>query len=106
MPFQPYPYQLKGIAFLMPRHAALLADEMGLGKTAQVIIALRLLFHAGLIRKALVVCPKPLVINWTRELRTLGRGPALRGDRRRHRSAPGAAGSSPTARSSWSTTSC
>ena len=54
----------------MPRHAALLADEMGLGKTVQVIVALRLLFHAGLIRRALVVCPKPLVINWTRELRT------------------------------------
>ncbi|MBY0527097.1 MAG: DEAD/DEAH box helicase [Gemmataceae bacterium] len=69
LPFQPYPYQLKGIAFLMPRHAALIADEMGLGKTAQVIIALRLLLHAGLIGNALIVCPKPLVINWTRELR-------------------------------------
>lgn len=69
LPFQPYPYQIKGIAFLMPRHGALLADEMGLGKTAQVLVALRLLFHAGLIRRALVVCPKPLVINWTRELK-------------------------------------
>jgi SNF2 family DNA or RNA helicase len=69
LPFQPYPYQLQGIAFLMPRHGALLADEMGLGKTAQVLISLRLLFHGGLIRRALVVCPKPLVINWTRELR-------------------------------------
>src|SRR5204863_719601 len=69
LPFEPFPYQLQGIAFLMPRHAALLADEMGLGKTAQVIIALRLLFHCGLIRRVLVVCPKPLVINWTRELR-------------------------------------
>src|SRR5262249_2552912 len=45
LPFQPYPYQVKGIAFLMPRHNALLADEMGLGKTAQVLIALRLLLH-------------------------------------------------------------
>ena len=70
LPFQPYPYQIKGIAFLMPRHAALLADEMGLGKTAQVIISLRLLLHSGLIRRALVVCPKPLVVNWTREMRT------------------------------------
>jgi SNF2 family DNA or RNA helicase len=70
LPFQPFPYQLKGIAFLMPRHAALLADEMGLGKTAQCILALRLLLHGGLIRRALIVCPKPLVINWTRELRT------------------------------------
>jgi SNF2 family DNA or RNA helicase len=69
LPLKPYPYQIKGIAFLMPRHAALLADEMGLGKSAQVIIALRLLFHCGLIRRALVVCPKPLVINWTHELR-------------------------------------
>jgi SNF2 family DNA or RNA helicase len=69
LPFQPYPYQLKGIAFLMPRHAALLADEMGLGKTAQVIIALRLLFQGGLIRRALLVCPKALVVNWTRELK-------------------------------------
>jgi SNF2 family DNA or RNA helicase len=70
LPFKPFPYQLRGIAFLMPRHAALIADEMGLGKTMQTIIALRLLFHAGLIRRVLVVCPKPLVINWTRELRT------------------------------------
>ncbi len=43
-----------------------------MGKTCQVIIALRLLFDAGLIRNALVVCPKPLVINWTRELRIWG----------------------------------
>lgn len=69
VPFQPFPYQLEGIAFLMPRHSALLADEMGLGKTIQSILALRLLFHSGMIRRALVVCPKPLVPNWARELR-------------------------------------
>jgi SNF2 family DNA or RNA helicase len=69
LPSEPYPYQLEGIAFLMPRSAALLADEMGLGKTMQTIIALRLLFHAGLIQRVLLVCPKPLVNNWTRELR-------------------------------------
>jgi SNF2 family DNA or RNA helicase len=69
LPFKPFPYQMKGIAFLMPRESALLADEMGLGKTAQSIIAMRLLFHGGFIHNALVVCPKPLVINWTRELR-------------------------------------
>jgi SNF2 family DNA or RNA helicase len=65
----PYPYQLEGIAFLMPRQAALLADEMGLGKTMQAILALRLLFHAGLIHRVLIVCPKSLVSNWARELR-------------------------------------
>src|SRR5207245_4785626 len=69
LPSEPYPYQFEGIAFLMPRHAALLADEMGLGKTMQTILALRLLFQASLIRRALVVCPKPLVNNWCRELR-------------------------------------
>ena len=70
LPFKPFDYQLRGIAFLMPRHSALIADEMGLGKTMQTIVALRLLFHAGLVRRVLVVCPKPLVINWSRELRT------------------------------------
>ena len=69
VPFQPFPYQLEGIAFLMPRHAALLADEMGLGKTAQAILAIRLLIQAGLVRRVLIVCPKPLVFNWSRELK-------------------------------------
>jgi SNF2 family DNA or RNA helicase len=69
VPFEPFGYQLEGIAFLMPRHGALLADEMGLGKTAQAILAMRLLFHQGVIRRSLVVCPKPLVHNWTRELK-------------------------------------
>lgn len=67
-PCQPYPYQLEGVAFLYPRAAAVLADEMGLGKTVQAITALRLLIHAGEVRQALVVCPKPLVSNWQREL--------------------------------------
>jgi SNF2 family DNA or RNA helicase len=69
VPAQPFPYQLEGIAFLMPRHAALLADEMGLGKTVQTLLSLRLLFHAGLVQRVLIVCPKPLVFNWCRELR-------------------------------------
>jgi SNF2 family DNA or RNA helicase len=68
--FEPFPYQLEGIAFLMPRAGALLADEMGLGKTAQAILAMRLLFHQGQIRRSLVVCPKSLVHNWARELKT------------------------------------
>ena len=70
VPFQPFPYQLEGIAFFLPRHSALLADEMGLGKTMQTILALRLLFHQGLIKNALLVTPKPLVHNWCRELKT------------------------------------
>ncbi|HSQ58726.1 MAG TPA: SNF2-related protein, partial [Gemmata sp.] len=69
VPFELFPYQLEGIAFLMPREAALLADEMGLGKTAQAILSMRLLFHQGMISRGLVVCPKPLVHNWARELK-------------------------------------
>jgi SNF2 family DNA or RNA helicase len=67
MPICPFPYQLAGISFLYPRHAAILADEMGLGKTMQAITAMRLLLHAGQIRHVLLVCPKPLVTNWQRE---------------------------------------
>lgn len=67
-PFHPFPYQLDGVAFLYPRQHAVLADEMGLGKTMQSITTLRLLAHSGQLRRALLVCPKPLVTNWQREL--------------------------------------
>ena len=67
LPFHPFPYQIAGIAFLFPRYAAVLADEMGLGKTMQAITSLRLLLHAGQLRRVLLICPKPLVTNWQRE---------------------------------------
>ncbi len=66
-PFEPFPYQLDGIAFLFPRYAAVLADEMGLGKTMQAISTIRLLLCSGEVRSVLLVCPKPLVTNWLRE---------------------------------------
>ena len=66
-PFQPFPFQFEGIAFLYPRHAAILADEMGLGKTMQAITAIRLLLRCGELQNVLLVCPKPLVTNWQRE---------------------------------------
>ena len=66
-PFDPFPYQLDGIAFLFPRYAAILADEMGLGKTMQAISTIRLLLCSGEMRSVLLVCPKPLVTNWLRE---------------------------------------
>ena len=69
LPLEPFKYQMEGVAFLMPRWSALLADEMGLGKTVQTIIALRLLLYSGMIQRALIVCPKPIVPNWLRELR-------------------------------------
>ncbi|MGE5195031.1 MAG: DEAD/DEAH box helicase [Deltaproteobacteria bacterium] len=69
MPFEPFPYQYEGIAWLFSQKAALLADEMGLGKTMQTITAIRLLLRAGQARRILLVCPKPLIPNWQREFR-------------------------------------
>ena len=68
-PFEPFPYQLEGIAFLFPREAAILADEMGLGKTMQAITTIRMLLLASQLRNVLLICPKPLVSNWVREFR-------------------------------------
>ncbi len=67
-PFRPFPFQWDGIAFLLPRYQAVLADEMGLGKTMQAISAMRLLAHQRQVRRALLVCPKPVVTNWRREI--------------------------------------
>ena len=66
-PFEPFPYQYEGVAFLYPRFSAILADEMGLGKTMQAITTIRMLLFSGEIRNVLLVCPKPLVSNWKRE---------------------------------------
>ncbi len=68
-PFEPFPYQYDGVAFLYSRYSAILADEMGLGKTMQAITTMRLLLRAGELRNILLVCPKPLVTNWQRELK-------------------------------------
>ena len=69
LPFEPFEFQYSGVAFLFPRHSAILADEMGLGKTMQAITTIRMLLRSGYIRSVLLVCPKPLVTNWQRELR-------------------------------------
>ena len=70
LPFEPFPYQYEGVAFLYTRYAAILADEMGLGKTMQAITSVRLLLRAGELRSVLLICPKPLVTNWKREFTT------------------------------------
>lgn len=69
MPFEPFPYQYEGIAWLFSQRSALLADEMGLGKTMQTITAVRLLLRSGQVRSVLLVCPKPLIPNWQREFK-------------------------------------
>lgn len=69
MPFEPFPYQYQGIAWMFAQKSALLADEMGLGKTMQTITAVRLLLRSGQARRILLVCPKPLIPNWQREFK-------------------------------------
>ena len=64
-------YQWEGIAFLFRYRSALLADEMGLGKTVQAAVALALLLNGrNEIRRALIVAPASLTINWMMELAT------------------------------------
>jgi len=66
-PFEPFPYQFEGVAFLYPCYSGILADEMGLGKTMQAITTIRMLLRCGELSRVLIVCPKPLVTNWVRE---------------------------------------
>ena len=69
LPHELYPYQPEGVNFLATHESALLGDEMGLGKTVQTVVAMRLLFQAGRIRSALIVCPKSVVPVWDEHLR-------------------------------------
>lgn len=59
------PYQKGGIAFAQGREGTLIADDMGLGKTIQAIGRINV---DQSIKRALVVCPASLKINWKREL--------------------------------------
>ena len=58
------PYQRGGIAYALKRKDVLIGDEMGLGKTIQ---ALGILNASPEIKRALVVCPASLKLNWQRE---------------------------------------
>ena len=68
MPFEPFRYQYEGVAWLFGRSSGLLADEMGLGKTMQTIVAVRMLLRSAQVKRVLIICPKPLIPNWQREL--------------------------------------
>ena len=50
------------------RGRALLADEVGLGKTIEAGLILKEYMVRGLVKKALVLVPASLVLQWTREL--------------------------------------
>src|SRR5438132_12089179 len=50
------------------RGRALLADEVGLGKTVEALLTLREYQLRGMVRRALVLVPPPLVGQWVSEL--------------------------------------
>lgn len=67
------PYQALGFRWLANLErkgtGGLLADDMGLGKTIQVIAHLARLAKQDEMSPTLIVCPKTLIENWTREIR-------------------------------------
>jgi hypothetical protein len=62
-----YPYQRKGVRRFLAAGRLLLADDMGLGKTAQAIAACHVLWHAGKVRRGLLLVPASLKPQWRRE---------------------------------------
>jgi hypothetical protein len=62
-----YPYQRKGVDRFLASGRLLLADDMGLGKTVQAVAACHALWHAGRVRRGLLVVPASLKSQWARE---------------------------------------
>jgi superfamily II DNA or RNA helicase len=71
-----YPYQRQGVERFLARGRLLLADDMGLGKTAQAIAACHTLWHAGAVRRGLLVVPAALKPQWIREWQHFTDAPA------------------------------
>ncbi len=71
-----YPYQREGVGRFLVRGRLLLADDMGLGKTAQAIAACHALWHAGRVRRGLLVVPAALKPQWLREWQLFTDAPA------------------------------
>ena len=61
----PFPYQIAGVEYMLPRPAVILADEMGLGKTGQALLVMNMRNPV----EALIVCPSILKYNWLKEAR-------------------------------------
>jgi len=68
--FQPLPHQVETARKVLNemRGRAILADEVGLGKTIEAGLILKEYIVRGLVRKALILVPASLVLQWVREL--------------------------------------
>lgn len=67
-PFDPFPHQTVGVAFLLSLDRCLLLDEMGLGKSAQAITAACVRMQRGLIDRCLIIAPNTLKFNLAAEI--------------------------------------
>lgn len=62
--FELFPFQKKGVDFLLANRRCLLSDDMGLGKSVQAIEAVAQM--PGDVVNVLVICPASLTIMWER----------------------------------------
>jgi SNF2 family DNA or RNA helicase len=67
---QPLPHQTEAARKVLHemRGRAILADEVGLGKTIEAGLILKEYMIRGLVKKALILVPASLVLQWVREL--------------------------------------
>lgn len=67
---EPMPHQLETAKKVLNemRGRAILADEVGLGKTIEAGLILKEYMVRGLVKKALILVPASLVLQWVREL--------------------------------------
>lgn len=68
--FEPLPHQVETARRVLHdmRGRAILADEVGLGKTIEAGLILKEYLIRGLVKRALILVPASLVLQWVREL--------------------------------------
>lgn len=67
---QPWPHQIKVSDAVIERfpHSFMLCDEVGLGKTVEAGLAIRQLILSGRVKRALILVPKSVLVQWQEEL--------------------------------------
>src|SRR3954447_11370802 len=67
---KPWPHQVRVADAIVEQfpHAFLLCDEVGLGKTIEAGLAIRQLVLSGVVKRALILVPKSVLVQWQEEL--------------------------------------
>jgi SWI/SNF-related matrix-associated actin-dependent regulator 1 of chromatin subfamily A len=63
LPRKPFPFQEKGIAYILEKKRVIVGDQPGLGKTTQAAMAITL----ANAFPCLIICPSSLKLNWQKE---------------------------------------